>query len=133
VPSIGDRPERRLARQGLAEVVGPRYEELFTLVQAELRRSGFEDVINAGIVLTGGSSKMEGAVELAEEIFHKPVRLGAPQNVQGMIDIVKTPVHATGVGLLIHAAKNRQQGGLFMDGSKTSVWERMRRWFSKNL
>ncbi len=134
VPSIGDRPERRLARQGLAEVVGPRYEELFTLVQAELRRSGFEDRINAGIVLTGGSSKMEGAVELAEEIFHKPVRLGVPQNVEGLLDIVKTPIHATGVGLLIYAARNRQQGGLlFMDGSKISIWERMKRWFSKNL
>ncbi len=133
VPSIGDRPERRLKRQGLAEVVGPRYEELFTLVQAELRRSGFEELINAGIVLTGGSSKMEGAVELAEEIFHKPVRLGAPQNIEGLIDIVRTPVHATGVGLLIHGARRRQQDGGLLDGGMTTLWERMRRWFSKNL
>ncbi len=133
VPSIGDRPERRLARQGLAEVVGPRYEELFTLVQAELRRSGFEDLINAGIVLTGGSSKMEGAVELAEEIFHKPVRLGIPQNAEGLIDIVKTPLHATGVGLLIHAARNRRQNGGLLDGGSASVWDRMKSWFSSNL
>ncbi|MBT3196461.1 MAG: cell division protein FtsA [Gammaproteobacteria bacterium] len=133
VPSIGDRPERRLARQGLAEVVGPRYEELFTLVQAELRRSGFEDMINAGIVLTGGSSKMEGAVELAEEIFHKPVRLGAPQNINGLIDIVRTPIHATGVGLLVYAAKCRQKHGGLLDGGATSIWERMKRWFVKNL
>ncbi|MCW8971935.1 MAG: cell division protein FtsA, partial [Gammaproteobacteria bacterium] len=79
VPSVGDRPPRRLARQTLAEVVEPRYEELFTLVQAELRRSGFEDICAAGIVLTGGTAKMEGGVELAEEIFHMPVRLGMPQ------------------------------------------------------
>ncbi|MFZ0469029.1 MAG: cell division protein FtsA, partial [Thiogranum sp.] len=83
VPSVGDRPPRRLARQSLAEVVEPRYEELLTLVQAELRRSGFEDLIAAGIVLTGGSSKIEGLVDLAEEVFHMPVRLGVPQSVMG--------------------------------------------------
>jgi len=92
VPSVGERPSRRLARQTLAEVVEPRYEELFTLVQAELRRSGFEDLIAAGVVLTGGSSKMEGVVELAEEIFHMPVRLGMPQHVSGLVDVVKNPI-----------------------------------------
>ena len=79
MPSVGDRPPRRLARQTLAEVVEPRYEELFALVRDELRRSGFEEMIAAGIVLTGGSAKMEGAIELAEEVFHVPVRLGLPQ------------------------------------------------------
>ena len=82
VPSVGERPARRLARQTLAEIVEPRYEELFGLVREELRRSGFEEVIAAGIVLTGGSAKMEGAIELAEEVFHVPVRLGVPQAVQ---------------------------------------------------
>ena len=82
VPSVGDRPPRRLARQTLAEVVEPRYEELFALVREELRRSGFEELIAAGIVLTGGSAKMEGVVELAEEVFHMPVRLGVPQYVR---------------------------------------------------
>jgi cell division protein FtsA len=81
VPSVGERPPRRLARHTLAEVVEPRYEELMTLVQAELRRSGFEDLVAAGMVLTGGSSKMEGLVELAEEILHMPVRVGSPQSV----------------------------------------------------
>jgi cell division protein FtsA len=76
VPSVGDRPPRRLARQTLAEVVEPRYEELFGLIRDELRRSGFEEMIAAGVVLTGGSAKMEGAIELAEEVFHMPVRLG---------------------------------------------------------
>ena len=85
VPSVGDRPPRRLARQTLAEIVEPRFEELFGLVRDELRRSGFEELIAAGVVITGGSAKMEGAVELAEEVFHMPVRLGAPQYVDGLL------------------------------------------------
>ena len=79
VPSVGDREPRRLARQTLVEVVEPRYEELLGLVLAELRRSGFEEICAAGVVLTGGSAKMDGVIELAEEIFHMPVRLGHPQ------------------------------------------------------
>ena len=113
VPSVGDRPPRRLARQTLAEVVESRYEELFTLVQDELRRSGYEEMIAAGVVLTGGSAKMEGAVELAEEIFHVPVRLGVPQFVGGLVDVVRNPLHATGVGLLLYAreaARGRADG-----------------------
>ena len=85
VPSVGDRPARRLARQTLAEVVEPRYEELYGLAREELRRSGFEEIIASGIVLTGGSSKMEGAIELAEEVFHVPVRLGAAAVHQGTV------------------------------------------------
>ncbi len=111
VPSVGDRPARRLARQTLAEVVEPRYEELFTLVQAELRRSGFESLIAAGVVLTGGSAKMEGAVELAEEIFHMPVRIGMPQHVSGLSDVVRNPIYATGVGLLIFGQRQVQTAG----------------------
>nr|MCH9783189.1 cell division protein FtsA [Gammaproteobacteria bacterium] len=100
VPSVGDRPPRTLSRQNLAEVVEPRYDELFTLIQAEIRRSGFEDMIPGGIVLTGGSSKIEGAAELAEEIFHMPVRLGTPQGVAGLTDVVRNPIYSTSVGLL---------------------------------
>ncbi len=84
VPSVGDRPPRRLARQTLAEIVEPRYEELFALVRDELRRAGLEESVATGIVLTGGSAKMEGAIELAEEVFHMPVRLGVPQYVTGL-------------------------------------------------
>ena len=109
VPSVGDRQPRDLSRQALAEVVEPRYDELFTLVQSELRRSGYEDLIAAGIVLTGGTSKMEGVVELAEEIFHMPVRLGAPQGVRGLSDIVNNPIYSTAVGLLIYAMKQQHQ------------------------
>ena len=107
VPSVGDRPPRDLSRQALAEVVEPRYDELFTLVQAELRRSGFEDLIAAGIVLTGGTSKMHGVVELAEEIFHVPVRLGSPIGAFGLQDVTDNPIHATGVGLLHYGFKEQ--------------------------
>src|SRR6202044_2854942 len=106
VPSVGDRPARRLARQTLAEIVEPRYEELFGLIREELRRSGFEEVIAAGIVLTGGSARMEGAIELAEEIFHVPVRLGLPGQVKGLSDVVRNPIYSTGVGLLLYAREN---------------------------
>ena len=110
VPSVGDRSDRDLSRQALAEVVEPRYDELFTLIQAELRRSGFEDLIAAGIVLTGGTSKMEGVVELAEEIFHMPVSIGHPQGVTGLTDIVRNPIYSTAVGLLIYGAKQQFDG-----------------------
>lgn len=135
VPSVGERPPRRLARQTLAEVVEPRYEELFTLVQAELRRSGFEDICAAGIVLTGGTSKMEGAVELAEEIFHMPVRLGVPQGVSGLVDVVRNPIYATGVGLLLFGQHNRGPGlsEFSGQGGMKSVMQRMKSWFQGNF
>ena len=133
VPSVGERPPRDLSRQALAEVVEPRYEELFTLVLAELRRSGFEDILPAGIVLTGGTSKMEGVVELAEEIFHMPVRLGAPQNVSGLRDIVNNPIYSTGVGLLHYGLK--QQGGQGTESFEPTdnTWGRIKNWFQRNL
>jgi cell division protein FtsA len=136
VPGVGDRPARRLARQTLAEVVEPRYEELFTLIQAELRRSGFEDLCAAGIVLTGGTSKMEGAVELAEEIFHMPVRIGVPQGIAGLVDVVRNPIYSTGVGLLLFGAKNRSAGlggERGQDSGLQDVWRRMRSWFQGNF
>ena len=130
VPSVGDRPPRRLARQTLAEVVESRYEELFTLVRDEIRRSGFEEMIAAGVVLTGGSAKMEGAVELAEEIFHVPVRLGVPQYVEGLADVVRNPIHATGVGLLLYAreaARGRADGAV-AKAKEPGVFGKMKSW-----
>ena len=135
VPSVGDRPPRRLARQTLAEVVEPRYEELFSLVRDELRRSGFEELIAAGIVLTGGSSKMEGAVELAEEIFHVPVRLGIPQYVEGLADIVRNPIHATAVGLLLYG-KEVAEGQADAAAARAGVvggFSRMKAWVQGNF
>ena len=110
VPSVGDRADRDLSRQALAEVIEPRYEELFMLVQAELRRSGFEELVAAGIVLTGGTSRMEGVVELAEEIFHMPVSIGKPKGVTGLTDIVKNPIYSTAVGLLLWGGRQRLAG-----------------------
>ena len=135
VPSVGDRTARRLARHTLAEVVEPRYEELLALVQSELRRSGFEDLVAAGIVLTGGSSKMEGLVELAEEVFHMPVRLGTPQYVAGLVDVVRNPIYATGVGLLLFGNQNRAQRSLEAQFGRGmgGVWARMKSWFQGNF
>lgn len=135
VPSIGDRPSRRLSRQTLAEVVEPRYDELLTLVQAELRRSGYEDLVAGGVVLTGGSAKIEGLIELAEEIFHMPVRLGIPQGVTGLADVVRNPIYATGVGLLQFGYKNRAAQMQEVGGNSgvKAVWDRMRHWFQGNF
>jgi len=134
VPSVGDREPRDLSRQTLAEVVEPRYDELFTLIQAELRRSGYEDLIAAGIVLTGGTSKMEGVVELAESIFHAPVRLGSPVQVEGLDDIISNPIYATGVGLLQYAAErqrdpNREQS----KDSSESIVSKVKKFFKNNF
>jgi cell division protein FtsA len=134
VPSVGDRPPRQLARQTLAEVVEPRYEELLMLVQAELRRSGFEELLAAGVVLTGGSSKMEGVIELAEEVFHLPVRLGLPQHVGGLVDVIKNPIHATGVGLLLFG--NEEEGVHSEEQNNSgikSMLARMKSWFQGNF
>jgi cell division protein FtsA len=136
VPSVGDRPPRDLSRQSLAEVVEPRYDELFTLVQAELRRSGYEDMIAAGIVLTGGTSKMEGVVELAEEIFHMPVRIGCPSGVQGLTDIVRNPIYATGVGLLLYGLQHQEDGGsssVRSSGAGESLFGRAKAWIKSNF
>ena len=135
VPSVGDRATRRLARQTLAEVVGPRYEELYTLIQAELRRSGFEDVVAAGVVLTGGSSKMEGVIDLAEEIFHMPVRIGIPQYVTGLSDVVRNPIYSTGVGLLLFGRKHIHDTmqPVRMNKGIKHVFERMKSWFQGNF
>ncbi|WP_372781185.1 cell division protein FtsA, partial [Litorivivens sp.] len=135
VPSVGERPPRDLSRQQLAAVVEPRYDELFTLVQAELRRSGYEDMIAAGIVLTGGTSKMEGVIELAEEIFHMPVRLGVPQDISGLTDIVRNPIYSTSVGLLQYGFK---QHGSDVSRKRSkhlnvSFVERLKQWIQSNF
>ena len=133
IPSVGDRSDRDLSRQALAEVVEPRYEELFSLVQAELRRSGFEDLVAAGIVLTGGTSKIEGAIELAEEIFHMPVSLGKPKNVAGLSDIVRNPIYSTAVGLL-HYGANQQTRGVAKKPKQKSdgLLNQFKKWFTGN-
>jgi len=129
VPSVGERPPRDLSRQALAEVVEPRYDELFTLVQAELRRSGYEDLIAAGIVLTGGTAKMQGAIELAEEIFHVPVRLGYAQNVTGLAEASENPVYATAAGLLHYGFRRDDELAAAKAASSDNILGRVKAWF----
>jgi cell division protein FtsA len=129
VPSVGDRTSRQLARQTLAQVVEARYRELFSLIQAELRRSGFENMIAAGLVMTGGASRIEGAEELAEEMFHMPVRLATPRYVTGLSDVVNNAIHATGVGLLLYGNQADSNRNLLAASGGETFFDRVRSWF----
>jgi cell division protein FtsA len=134
VPGLGDRGPRQLSRQTLAEVIEPRVEELFTLVQQVLRQSGFEELLSSGVVLTGGSSVMQGMVELGEEIFHMPVRLGIPRYAGGLQDVVQTPRYATAVGLLLEGKSQFERGILARQtGGFRTTLRRMREWFQRNF
>jgi cell division protein FtsA len=132
IPSMGERSPRKISVYELSEIVEPRYEELMLLVQAELRRSGFEDLIAGGIVLTGGSSKVEGLIELAEEIFHVPVRIGFPQHVAGLTDVVQNPIYSTGVGLLLYGREHH--GGLHTARNDSpGFFAMIKNWFQGNF
>jgi cell division protein FtsA len=135
VPGVGERASRQLSRQTLAEVIEPRVEELYSLIQAELRRSGFEELLSSGIVLTGGSSLMQGMVELGEEIFHMPVRVGLPGYNGSLAEVVRSPRYSTAVGLLLSGlAQHQQQQIARMQGASfRQVLERMRAWFQGNF
>lgn len=134
VPSVAKRSPKQIPRKALAQVVASRYEELFELVLNEIRRSGFEDLIAAGIVLTGGATKIHGSIELAEHIFQMPVRLGLPQNIKGLVDVCDNPVYATGVGLLLHGQRQQSEKKVFVLGqSESSIWMRMKSWFQGNF
>jgi len=135
VPGIGERGPRMLSKQLLSEVVEPRVEELFSLVQAELRRSGFEEQISSGIVLTGGSSLMRGMVELAEEVFHMPVRIGVPEYIGGFSERVRNPRFATGVGLLLAGLEKHEidEAARIQGASFKQILERMKAWFQQNF
>ncbi len=134
VPGIGERAPRTMSRQTLAEVIEPRVEELFSLVQQVLRDSGYEELLSSGIVLTGGSSVTKGMVELGEEIFHMPVRVGVPRYTGGLADVVCNPRYATPVGLLLDGIDQMRHGRLARQrGSVGAVVARMREWFQRNF
>src|SRR5471032_2654246 len=135
VPGIGERVARQLSRQTLAEVIEPRIEELYSLVQAELRRSGYEELLSSGIALTGGSSSMQGMVELGEEIFHMPVRIGQPQYHGALSEVVRNPRYATAVGLLLLGLQQQRHHDLAHAqlGSLAGLIERMKCWFKGNF
>jgi cell division protein FtsA len=134
VPGIGERGPRSMSRQTLAEVIEPRVEELYSLVQQVLRESGFEELLSSGVVLTGGSAVMQGMVELGEEIFHMPVRVGMPRYAGGLAEVVRAPRYATAVGLLLEGMSQVQQGKLSRQGGSVgAVLGRMREWFQRNF
>lgn len=136
VPSVGGRKPRILSRQLLAEILEPRVEEIFTLVNREIVKSGFEDVIASGVVITGGSTILEGMPELAEQVFNLPVRRGTPQNIGGLVDVVNSPVYATGVGLVVYGSRHVESTTHFPttqsdDNLFSKVSRRMKEWFSE--
>jgi cell division protein FtsA len=135
VPGVGERGPKKMSRQTLAEVIEPRVEELYSLVQAELRRSGFEELLSSGIVITGGSAAMQGMVELGEEVFHMPVRLGLPNYTDGLSEVIRNPRYSTGVGLLLAGLSQHQQQQIekMQSGSFKQMVVRMKRWFETNF
>ncbi|MFQ5961312.1 MAG: cell division protein FtsA [Candidatus Methylomirabilales bacterium] len=136
VGGVGGRRPRIISRHMVCEIVRPRLEEIFSLVDREVRRAGFGEAVVAGTVVTGGSSILPGVPELAEEMLKVPVRRGIPSGVAGLVDVVASPIYATGVGLVQYGAQNRHQrkfrrvteGALF-----SRVTERMREWFGEFL
>jgi cell division protein FtsA len=135
VPSVGGRKPRQLSRQLLSEIVQPRVEEIFTLVARDLSKGGLHDAATAGVVVTGGTSIMEGVSELAEQVFDLPVRLGLPEGLGGLADVVRSPIYATGVGLAVYGARGRAPAGGPFDADDGNLLQRISRrmaeWFGE--
>lgn len=134
VPGVGDRPSTKLSRQTLASVIQPRVEEIYQKVQDELRKSGYERLLRAGIVLTGGASAMPGMVQLGEEIFHNTVKQGLPVYEGNLKEVVRNPRYSTAVGLLLEGLAQKKRG-LKVQGPKNlgQVLARMRAWFERTF
>ena len=133
VPGMGGRPERELSRQSLSDVLERRYVEIFSIVQQKLNLSGFDQLTPAGLVLTGGASRIEGAVELAEEVFHMPVRIGSPTLFEGFSEILSNPIYATSVGLVLYGHKQLREDHLNYINRDKNIFSRVSRWFGGNL
>ena len=132
VPGVGGRKPRVMSRQILGEILEPRVEEIFTLTFNELVRSGFENAINSGVVVNGGSAELSGIPEIAEQIFNAPTRTGYPQGISGLVEVVNKPMYATAVGLVVYGAKRTKEGKKFRIRDNNifgRVMERMKRWF----
>ena len=131
VPSVGDRPARTFSRRDIAEILEPRVEEIFELVRREITRAGYEGMLGAGAVITGGTSLLEGMPDAAEQVLNLPARRGAPSGIGGLRDIVSNPMHATGVGLLLHARHHVEEmatAGLRSGRPLHKVFDRMKSW-----
>jgi cell division protein FtsA len=132
VPSVGGGKAKVLSRNILGEILEPRVEEICSLLQRELLRSGYSDLVASGLVITGGSSLLPGLAELAEQVFNLPVRTGLPTDIGGLADVVRNPMYATGVGLVLHGA-NTEPRKLFrirQNNIFNRLVDRMRNWFS---
>jgi len=134
IPGVGGRPPRKVAQELLVDIIHPRMEEIFRLAAGEIRKSEFANLMTAGVVITGGGALIKGAAELAEEVFDMPVKLGIPRGFSGLIDLAMSPIHATGVGLVLYAIANRYElEGILNEGEIglfERIWERMKSWFS---
>jgi cell division protein FtsA len=133
VPGMGGREPRKLPRQILAEILEPRCEEIFSLINREIYRAGMENVIPSGVVLTGGSSLLGGVTEIAESVFGLPTRQGKPQGIGGLVDVVNNPMYATGVGLVLYGAKRKSAKKFRIrdDNIFNRVMTRMKKWFQE--
>lgn len=131
VPSVGGRTPRKVARRILGEIIEPRVEEILRLAHREIIKSGYEDLLAAGIVVTGGTAILEGVTELGEQVFNMPVRRGVPIGIGGLTDVVNSPLYATGVGLVLYGHQNKservfkkREGNIL-----TGIIRRMKKWF----
>jgi cell division protein FtsA len=132
VPGVGGRKPRVLSRQILGEILEPRVEEIFSLTYNELLHSGHEDTINSGVVITGGSAELSGVTEMAEQIFNAPARVGYPQGIGGLVEVVNQPMYATAVGLVLYGSKTKKKTKKFRIRDTNifnRVMGRMKRWF----
>jgi cell division protein FtsA len=131
VPGMGGRESRKLPRQILAEILEPRCEEIATLINREIYRAGMENFIPSGVVLTGGSSLLDGVVDITESVFGLPTRLGKPQGISGLVDVVNNPMYATGVGLVLYGARSRTSKKFRIRDNNifNRVMTRMKKWF----
>ncbi|MDZ7261174.1 MAG: cell division protein FtsA [candidate division KSB1 bacterium] len=133
IPGVGGRPARKVSKNLLIDIIQPRMEEILTLAHNEIKKSEFANLMTAGVVLTGGGSLLRGTVELAEEIFDMPVKLGIPSGFTGLVDLARSPIYATGVGLVLYGLKHKSEIDSMLGESEMGlferIWERMRMWF----
>ncbi|MDZ7830873.1 MAG: cell division protein FtsA [Desulfobacterales bacterium] len=133
ISDLSGRGGRKLPRQILAEILEPRVEEIFTLIKRELYRAGMKNAVSSGLVLTGGASLLEGITDIAESVFELPVRIGRPQGVAGLVDVVNNPMYATGVGLVLYGAKNQEKKKFRIRDNNifNRIMKRMKTWFKE--
>ncbi len=133
VPGMGGRKPRKLQRQILGEILEPRMEEIFSLIKREISRAGMEKIITSGVVLTGGTSLLEGVTDIAESVFDLPTRLGRPRGISGLTDVVNNPMYATGVGLVLYGSRNQPKKKFRIRDTNifNRVMTRMKRWFKE--